>query len=131
MSIIRVLISFFHQGKNDAFERHRSRLTIDVDKHNNLASFKKHLIEFTGLNELSKAHGITSFELKLFRLCRGKTGKPENLHIATNHQWLMEYPLLISDDLSELNGEFNSIVLKPLNVNMTLMFVLIIRSYKL
>lgn len=108
------MISFFHQGKNDAFERHRSRLTIDIDKHKDLASFKKHLIEFTGLNELSKANGITSFDLKLFRLCRGKNGKPENLHIATNHQWLMEYPLLISDDLSELNGEFNDFIVVSL-----------------
>jgi len=50
------------------------------------------LIEFTGLNELSKANGIAYFDMKLFRLCRGK---PENYHIATNHQWSMELPLLI------------------------------------
>ena len=77
-----------------------------------LASFKKHLIEFTGLKELSTANGITCFDLKLFRLCRGNNVKPENYHIATNHQGLMKCPLLISDNLSELNGEFNeSIVL--------------------
>ena len=29
---------------------------------------------------------MACFDLKLFRLFRGRNGKPENYHIATNHQ---------------------------------------------
>ena len=104
--IVRVLASFFRNGETDALERHRSRLPIDQEKQRDLSSFKKHsLVEFTGINELSKTDGMACFDLKAFRLFRGRTGKAKNYHNATNHQWLMKAAMLLSDESSELNGE--------------------------
>ena len=43
----KVLVSFYRFNKDkSAFERHRSRLPVDLAKHDNLTSFKKHLIDF-------------------------------------------------------------------------------------
>lgn len=103
--IVRVLLSFFRNGESEAFERHRNRLPVELEKQRELNAFRKHLVEFTGINEQCKANGMPFFDLKLFRLSRNRSGKAENYHIATNQQWLMEAPMLLSDESSELNGE--------------------------
>ena len=56
MSIIRILVSFYRNGEENAFERHRSRVLVDVVKQCNVPLLKKHPIDFLGLKEQVKSH---------------------------------------------------------------------------
>ena len=108
--VIKVLVSFYRfNDDKSAFERHRSRLPVDLAKHGNLTTFKRHLIDFLGLKELSIKLGMPQYDLKLYRLCRGVSGTVDNYHILTDQQWLLEVPFLLSDTSSELNGEYNKL----------------------
>ena len=45
--VIKVLVSFYRfNDDKSAFERHGSRLPVDLAKHGNLTTFKRHLIDF-------------------------------------------------------------------------------------
>ena len=106
--IIKVIVSFFRKGEEVAIERHRSRVSVDKDKHTRVFEFKKHLTDFLGLKEQALQFGIGGFSLKLsiFRLAKSSTGKCENFAIVTDGQWQLELPNLISDEgSSELNGK--------------------------
>ena len=103
--ILKVLVSFYRHGEEQAFERHRSRVTFDQEKHLNINSMRKHLRDFLGLPDLTKKFGMPDFEIKLFRLSRS-SGKVENYNIVTQKQWGVEMPLLLVADVNqnELNG---------------------------
>lgn len=104
--ILKVLVSFYRHGEEQAFERHRSRISFDQEKHSNINSMRKHLRDFLGLSESTKKFGMPDYEIKLFRLSRC-SGKVENYGIVTQQQWEMEIPLLTLSDQnhSELNGK--------------------------
>lgn len=103
--IVKVITSFFRQGSDNAFERHRSRVHVDVEKQGTIQQLKKHLIDFLGIRELSQSYGLGSFELKLFRMTK-ISGKTENYAIITQRQLELELPCLLSEtDCSELNGK--------------------------
>ena len=78
--ILKVLVSFYRHGEEQAFERHRSRVTFDQEKHLNINSMRKHLRDFLGLPYLTQKFGVPDFEIKLFRLSRS-SGKVENYNI--------------------------------------------------
>lgn len=102
--IVKVLVSFYRHGQESAFERHRSRVPVDLEKHSSVAELKKHLIDFLGIKEQVQKFGLGGFALKLYRLAKGKT--VENFAIVTEGQWKLEIPNLLSDEgNSELNGK--------------------------
>ena len=68
--ILKVLVSFYRHGEEQAFERHRSRVTSDQEKHLNINSMQKHLRDFLGLSDLTKQFGMPDFKIKMFRLSR-------------------------------------------------------------
>lgn len=103
--ILKVLVSFYRHGEEQAFERHRSRVSFDQEKQLSINAVKNHLKDF-GLSELTKKFGMPDYEIKLFRLSRSSGGKVENYSIVTQQQWEMEIPLLLAEGIqSELNGE--------------------------
>ncbi len=104
--IVKVILSFFRKGEEDAFERYRSHLPVDKETHKHVSELKKHLTEFLGLKEQAHQFGIGGFSVKLFRLVRTPAGKCENFAIVTDGQWQLELPNLIADESkSELNGK--------------------------
>jgi hypothetical protein len=85
LKVLKVLVSFYRPGEEQAFERHRSRVSFDQEKHWNINSIGKHLKDFLGLSDLTKKFGTPDYEIKMFRLsrCSGKSGKVENYSIVT------------------------------------------------
>lgn len=105
--IVKVLVSFYRHGQDGAFERHRSRVPVDLEQQSSVAQLKKHLIDFLGLKEHARKFGLGAFALKLYRLAKGKT--VENFAIVTDGQWKLEVLNLLSDESqSELNGAYGS-----------------------
>ena len=104
--IAKVIVSFFRKGEEVTIERHRSRVPVDKEAHRGVSELKKHLTEFLGLKGQAHQYGIGGFSLQLFRLAKSPAGKCENFAIATDGQWQLELPNLISDESSsELNGK--------------------------
>ena len=56
--VVKVLVNFYRNGEDSAFERHRSGVTFDLSKQFSLAAVKRHLGEFLGLNELALKFGM-------------------------------------------------------------------------
>ena len=103
--VMEVLVSFYRCGEENAFERHRSRISIGKEQRN-ITDAKKHLINFIGISQMATSLELGKFELKLYRLAKNAHGKTKNLHVLTQHQWEMEVPLLLSDETqSNFNGE--------------------------
>ena len=48
--VVTVLASFYRSGEDSTFERHRSRVPLDLAKQASVAAVKKHLTEFLGLS---------------------------------------------------------------------------------
>jgi hypothetical protein len=105
--VIKVLVSFYRKGQESVFERHRSRVVIDLEKQSNVPTLKKHLIDFLGLKEQAKKFGLGPFALKLYRLAKAPGGGKviENFAIVSDSQWKLEALSLIAEESnSELNG---------------------------
>ena len=49
-------------------ERSRSRVCINSKEHENVISFRMHIITFLGIKEQARSLGVPDFELKIFRL---------------------------------------------------------------
>jgi hypothetical protein len=114
--IVKVIISFYRKGQESPFERHRSRLPVDLVVHSTITQLRKHSIEFTGLKEQVRKFGLGSYALKLYRLdkANGAGGKlvTENVVINTDDQWKLEVLNLISDEsTSELNGTYEGVLI--------------------
>ena len=62
-------MSFYRDDdQGSAFERHRGRVSFDMDKHNTMEKACRHLIDFIGIKEQVEKFGLGAFESKLFRL---------------------------------------------------------------
>ena len=46
--VVNVLVSFYRNGEDFAFERHRSSVTFGLASQSNVVAIKKHLTEFLG-----------------------------------------------------------------------------------
>jgi len=102
--VVKVILSFFRHGEEGAVERHRSRLTVNLDEQRNISIFKKHLCDFLGIKEQAAKYGFGTYELKLYRLAKSG-GKTENCAIITQGQWEVEFPNVIAEEgNSEPNG---------------------------
>lgn len=111
MASIHGIITLYRNS--DVIDRFRSRILFKED-FQSLNVFKCHLESFLGLKEKAKEHGISSYEIKLFRLARIKTEggeKTENYAIYTQDQWDMERPLLLGSSGSELNGGYPYLII--------------------
>ena len=103
--VVKVILSFYRDDEGSAFERHRGRVPFDIEKHNSLEIACKHLIEFMGIKQQAEKFGLSSFDLKLFRLEK-IDGKAENFAIVTKAQLNMELPFLMGSTTSELNSGY-------------------------
>jgi len=104
MSIVKAIVSFYRAGDEKPFERYKARVLLNQDHQESLNSFERLIIDFLGLKDQAKKFGLGQFEIKLFRLARSE-GKTENYSIATQQQFKLELPQLITGE-SELNGEY-------------------------
>ncbi|CAB4016083.1 Hypothetical predicted protein [Paramuricea clavata] len=115
--VIKVLVSFYCKDQEGAFEHHRSRVIVDLEKQSNVTSLKKHLIDFLGLKEQAKKFGLGPFALKLYRLAKASGGGKavENFAIVSDSRWKLEAVSLIAE---ESNSELNVHVIQE-DVNWT------------
>ena len=75
--VVKVLVSFYRCGEENAFERHQSRILIGEEQRN-ITDAKKHLINFLGISQMATSLGMGNFEFKLYRLGRNAHGKTKN-----------------------------------------------------
>ena len=50
--VVKVLVSFYRNGEDSAFEKHRSSVTFGLASQSNVVAIKKHLTEFLGSKSL-------------------------------------------------------------------------------
>ena len=92
--VVKVILSFFRHGEEGAVERHRSRLTVNLDEQRNISIFKKHLCDFLGIKKQAAKYGFGTYELRLYRLAK-IGGKTENYAIVTQGQWSWSFRTLL------------------------------------
>ena len=71
--VIKAIASFYRINLDTAFERHRNR--IPINDLNTVHAFKKHLIQFRGLKELTIKYGLEDFDIKFYLWHRNRAGK--------------------------------------------------------
>ena len=104
LNVVKAVVSIYRKEEEKPFERFKARVSFGED-HKGIENFKRHLVNFLGLKELSTKFGLGSFELKLYRLVK-INGRTENYSIVTQQQLDLELPHLVNGDgESELNGE--------------------------
>ena len=84
--VVKVILSFFRHGEEGPLERHRSRLTVNLDEQRNISIFKKHLCDFLGIKEQAAKYGFGTYELKLYRLAKSGSKTARSLH-KVNGSW--------------------------------------------
>ena len=55
--IVKVIMSFFRIGEEDAIERLRSRVPVDKEAHRGVSELKRHLTKFLGLKKQAHQYG--------------------------------------------------------------------------
>ena len=75
------------QSQTAFIGKERVLLPYDKDSPHDLRNFKKHIIEYCGLDEQSRERGLCAqFAIKLYRLQRTKT-ETKSFSISTQQQW--------------------------------------------
>ena len=106
--VVKGIVSFYRVDSNSAFDRFRSRIPIkDI---NTVHAFKKHLVAFLCLKELTRKCGLGDFDIKLFRMAPNESGKSDNFAITTDDQWKLELPSLLDGTGSEMNGMYSKCI---------------------
>ena len=77
--IVKVIVSFYRKSDEVAFERHRSKVPVDLGFSNTVLNLKRHLKEFLGLTELASKYGLGSFNLKLYDCQIYRGGRPRTM----------------------------------------------------
>ena len=81
LNVVKAVVSIYRKEEEKPFERFKARVSFGED-HKGIENFKRHLVNFLGLKELSTKFGLGSFELKLYRLVK-INGRTENYSINT------------------------------------------------
>ena len=64
--VVKVILCFYRDDEGSAFEQHRGRVPLDIEKHNSMEIACKYLIEFMGIKQQAEKFGLSGFDLKLF-----------------------------------------------------------------
>ena len=98
------MLTFYDTDRKTVKERSRSRVCINSKEHENVISFRMHIITFLGIKEQAHSLGVPDFELKKFRL-QINNWKGKKYLIQTQAQLDLERASLIGS-CGELNSEF-------------------------
>lgn len=101
LSVLKAVVSFYCKAEDKPIERYKTRVSIAEDQ-KNLGNFKQRLINFLGLKDLSNKFGLGSFEPKLYLLVKINE-KSENYSIATQQQFDLELPDLVTGDMERVS----------------------------
>ena len=66
--VVRVMLTFYDTDSKTVKERSRSRVCINSKEHENVISFRMHIITFLGIKEQAHSLRVPDFELKIFKL---------------------------------------------------------------
>ena len=72
------MLTFYDTDRKTVKESSRSRVCINSIEHENIISFRRHIITFLGIKEQAHSLGVLYFELKIFRV-QNKNGKGQLL----------------------------------------------------
>ena len=102
--MVPVMLTFYDTNRKTVKERSRPRVCINSKEHENVISFRMHIITFLGIKEQAHSLGGQDFELKIFRL-QINNGKGKKYLIQTQAQLDLERASFIGSS-RELNSEF-------------------------
>lgn len=94
---VRVLVSFFlttecAQSSGQPIHKEKFNVPISAEHHSELHSFKRHLLDFTGLADIALSKGLgKSFELTLARVHKAVGGSVETFSVRTQDAWKHEF----------------------------------------
>ena len=70
--VVKVILSIYRDDEGSVFERHRSRVPLDIENHNSMEIACKHLIKkFMGIKQQAEKFGLGSFDLRRLTIVLG------------------------------------------------------------
>ena len=95
-------MSFFlatESGQTSSQPLHKEKFNVLISEndHNELRSFKHHLMQFTGLADITVSKGLEkSFEMSIARVQKASSGV-EMFSLRTQDAWIHEFPKEVRD----------------------------------